>query len=85
MARAKKSVNFEEALEQLEDLVEAMEAGDLSLEDSLKSFEKGVKLTRECQQALNEAEQKVETLLKTESGVRLEAFGEEANEGDPDH
>ena len=57
------SFDFEQALEQLEELVTAMEEGDLSLEESLKSFEKGVKLTRECQTALKEAEQKVQVLL----------------------
>ena len=55
--------DFEAALEQLEELVSAMEEGDLSLEESLQSFEKGIKLTRECQSALNKAEQKVQKLL----------------------
>ena len=57
------SFNFEEALEELEDLVSSMEEGDLSLEESLKAFEKGIKLTRECQTALKKAEQKVQVLL----------------------
>ena len=47
MAKAKKSVDFEEALDQLEELVEDMENGDLTLEESLKAFEQGIKLTRE--------------------------------------
>jgi len=55
--------DFEAALEQLEELVSAMEEGDLSLEQSLQSFEKGIKLTRECQTALSKAEQKVQKLL----------------------
>ena len=55
--------DFEEALEQLEELVSAMEEGDLSLEESMQSFEKGIKLTRECQSALDKAEQKVQKLL----------------------
>ncbi len=55
--------DFEEALGQLEALVSAMEEGELSLEESLQAFEKGVKLTRECQTALENAEQKVQTLL----------------------
>lgn len=59
--------NFEAAMEELEKLVTAMEEGDLSLEDSLKAFEKGVKLTRRCQTALKQAEQKVQVLLD-ESG-----------------
>ena len=62
MAKAKKNINFEKTLDQLEELVEDMEHGDLSLEESLKAFEKGIKLTRECQTALNDAEQKVQIL-----------------------
>ena len=55
---------LEKSLEELEALVEQLESGDLSLEEALKHFERGVKLTRECQAALKEAEQKVEILLK---------------------
>ncbi|UCC56970.1 MAG: exodeoxyribonuclease VII small subunit [Gammaproteobacteria bacterium] len=54
---------FEQSLKELEALVEKMEQGDLSLEESLQHFERGVQLTRACQQALKEAEQKVEALL----------------------
>ncbi|WP_053980533.1 exodeoxyribonuclease VII small subunit [Marinagarivorans algicola] len=63
MATRKKTANFEKSLESLELLVEEMEAGDLSLDEALKSFEKGIKLTQECQLALDEAEQKVAILL----------------------
>ena len=77
MARAK-SVNFEKALDQLEELVEDMENGDLTLEESLKSFEKGIKLTRDCQAALTQAEQKVQILLEKNG----ELIAEEFNEGD---
>ena len=59
--------NFEEALEELERLVSSMEEGELSLENSMKAFENGIKLTRECQTALQKAEQKVQILLN-ESG-----------------
>jgi len=59
----KKQPNFETALEELETLVERMEDGESSLEDSLKDFERGIELTRSCQTALAEAEQKVEILL----------------------
>ena len=59
--------NFEKALEELESLVSSMEEGDLSLEESLKAFEQGIKLTRECQSALKQAEQKVQVLI-SESG-----------------
>ncbi len=61
--KKKEGFNFEQALEELESLVTSMEEGDLSLEDSLKAFEKGIKLTRECQTALKQAEQKVQVLL----------------------
>lgn len=64
MANTKKSIDFEEALDQLEELVEDMENGDLTLEESLKAFEQGIKLTRECQSALSKAEQKVQLLIE---------------------
>jgi len=71
----KKTPNFEKSLEQLESLVERLESGDLSLEESLQTFEKGIKLTRSCQTALEEAEQRVEILLKNESGeLQAEVF-----------
>lgn len=75
MARAK-SVNFEKALDQLEELVEDMENGDLTLEESLKSFEKGIKLTRDCQTALSQAEQKVQILLEQNGELVTEDFDE---------
>ena len=55
--------DFEAALEELEALVSSMEDGELSLEESLQAFENGIKLTRECQAALKNAEQKVQVLL----------------------
>lgn len=64
MATRKKSIDFEKKLDQLETLVSDMEKGSLSLEDSLKSFEDGIKITRECQQALTDAELKVEMLTR---------------------
>lgn len=60
---AKKKIDFEKSLSALEALVAAMEKGSMSLDDSLKAFEDGIKLSRECQLALQEAEQKVEILL----------------------
>jgi exodeoxyribonuclease VII small subunit len=59
-----KAIDFEKSLKQLETLVDILEKGDLSLEDSLKNFEQGVKLTRECRQALQSAEQKISVLSK---------------------
>jgi exodeoxyribonuclease VII small subunit len=56
--------SFESSLRELEQIVEQLEAGDLPLEQSLDLFEQGVRLSRECQRRLDEAEQKVEILLK---------------------
>jgi exodeoxyribonuclease VII small subunit len=64
VATDKKAVDFEQQLSNLEALVESLESGDLSLEDSLKSFEQGIKVARECQAALKQAEQKVELLMR---------------------
>ena len=65
MTKKRQSIpGFENALQELEALVEKMEQGELSLEDSLQHFERGVRLSRSCQQALREAEQKVEILLQ---------------------
>ena len=61
-ASDKKSVDFEAALEELEQLVTRMESGELPLEEALKQFERGITLTRDCQRALREAEQKVDML-----------------------
>jgi exodeoxyribonuclease VII small subunit len=64
---AKKSTpapNFEASLAELEKIVEKMEAGEQSLEESLKSFQRGIELTRACQQGLREAEQRVEKLIQ---------------------
>ncbi|MBS03982.1 MAG: exodeoxyribonuclease VII small subunit [Gammaproteobacteria bacterium] len=55
---------FEAALAQLEALVARLEGGELSLEDSLTTFEEGIRLTRQCQQALRSAEQKVALLME---------------------
>lgn len=64
MTKKKDSVfNFEESLANLESLVTAMEDGDLSLEESLQAFEQGIRLTKECQSALQKAEQKVQVLI----------------------
>ena len=71
------SPNFEKSLSELERLVEKMEKGDLSLEASLEHFEKGVQLSRTCQQALREAEQKVEILMHKNGQDTLAAFDSE--------
>lgn len=63
MAKTKKPLDFERALSELEALVAAMESGEMTLEESLQAFETGVRLTRECQLTLQQAEQKVQLLL----------------------
>ena len=77
--RGQKTPDFETALAELEALVEKMEQGDLSLDESLKQFERGVQLTRSCQQALKDAEQKVQVLLEKDGQQSLEPF-----ESDPE-
>jgi exodeoxyribonuclease VII small subunit len=59
---------FEASLAQLETIVKQLEQGDLSLEESLKLFEKGVTLSRECRERLNEAERRIEILMKDPDG-----------------
>lgn len=61
-SNVKNDVNFEDAMVELEALVTKIEAGNLSLEDSLNEFEKGIKLSKICQKALTEAEQRVKIL-----------------------
>ncbi|MBW4935649.1 exodeoxyribonuclease VII small subunit [Marinobacter sp. F4206] len=61
--------DFEKSLDELETLVRNLEQGELSLEQSLTAFERGVKLTRECQQALKNAEQRVEQLVQNSDGT----------------
>lgn len=73
MASAKK-INLEKSLSDLEELVEELESGDLPLETAMKKFEEGIKLTRGCQTALKEAEQKVQILLKSAGGEELSDF-----------
>ena len=69
-----KKFNLEKSLAELEELVEELESGDLPLEKAMKKFEEGIKLTRGCQTALKEAEQRVEILLKSAGGEDLEPF-----------
>lgn len=73
MAAAKK-IDLEKSLAELEELVEELESGDLPLETAMKKFEDGIKLTRGCQAALKEAEQKVQILMKSAGGDKLEHF-----------
>ncbi len=73
MSSAKK-FNLEKSLSDLEALVEELESGDLPLEKAMKKFEEGIKLTRGCQNALKEAEQKVEILLQSAGSENLDDF-----------
>ncbi|MFT6624152.1 MAG: exodeoxyribonuclease VII small subunit [Cycloclasticus sp.] len=69
MTKAKK-LNLESSLQSLESLIDRMENGGLSLEASLEEFEEGIKLVQSCQKSLNEAEQKVEILLKKSTDAK---------------
>jgi exodeoxyribonuclease VII small subunit len=73
MARDK----FEDNLTRLEEIVRKMESGDLSLEDSLKAFEEGIKLSRLCAKKLDESERRVEVLLKQDGELTTAPFPEE--------
>ena len=85
VSRNSKGPDFEQALAELEGLVERLERGDLPLDEALRAFERGVVLTRHCQASLTAAQQKVEILLKR-SGQPVEPFeeaGAEAGSGEP--
>lgn len=79
MTKTKKtnSSNFETAMQELENIVTKMEQGNLSLEDSLKLFERGISLTSQCQQTLKKSEQQVKILLEKNSTAQLSTFSEE--------
>jgi exodeoxyribonuclease VII small subunit len=70
---------FEAALAQLESLVTRLEAGDLPLDEALRTFEQGVRLTRECQSALAAAQQKVQLLLQRGDSIAIEDIDATAN------
>lgn len=70
----KKPVDFEQSLSELQALVERLESGELSLEQSLTAFEQGVALTRDCQQALTLAEQKVQQLIEQNGALSTTPF-----------
>ncbi len=74
----KKSTNlFEDSLAELEQLISQLEKGDIPLEESLKYFERGVNLSRICQKALQDAEQKVQILIEKNGNKTLEPFNDE--------
>lgn len=77
-AKQRKSPSFEQALEELERIVERMEEGELSLEESLQAFERGMELSRTCQKSLEEAEQRIQILMERDG--KLEAAHFETND-----
>ena len=75
MTRQKSATpDFEAALAELEQIVERLEQGELSLEESLRQFERGVELTRSCQKSLRQAEQKISILSRGPDGETIEPF-----------
>jgi len=74
VAKRKQPQTFEASLSELEILVDSMESGDLPLDEALKSFERGIELTRQCQLQLKEAEQKVQILTEKRVDAELESF-----------
>ena len=74
MPKKQKEPSFEETLSELENLVETLEKGELSLDESLQSFERGIELTRSCKQVLEAAEQKVQILTDKRVDAKLEPF-----------
>lgn len=80
MSETGPEINFEKALAELEQLVETMEKGELTLEESLKQFERGVSLTRSCQQALAAAEQKVRILTQNNETGKLVEFAADSDD-----
>lgn len=74
MARKKAALDFEQSLSELQALVERLESGELPLEESLSAFEQGIRLTRDCQSALSQAEQKVQILLERDGELEEAPF-----------
>jgi exodeoxyribonuclease VII small subunit len=76
--------DFEKSLSELEALVAKLEQGDVPLEEALKTFERGVALTRQCQTALRTAQQKVEVLLARNGDEELARFADGTDDGEVD-
>jgi exodeoxyribonuclease VII small subunit len=73
---------FEEALEKLEEIVRRMEAGEMTLEESLRAFEEGIKLSRLCAKKLDEADRRVDLLLRQEGELVTKSFAGEESDSD---
>lgn len=75
---AAKSNNFEKSIKELEEIVSKLEQGDVELDESLELFEKGIKLSKQCQKILDEAEKKVSVLVADDNGeMKTEDFPDE--------
>lgn len=79
-----KQIDFEAALQQIEDLIGNMEQGNISLEESLQLFERGMKLVRSCETVLGEAEQRVQILLEKDKKQTLKDFEPDDEHREPD-
>lgn len=82
--KADQTPDFEKSLAELETLVERMEQGELTLEESLKSFERGMALTRHCQKALDQAQQKVDRLLEQDGDIQVAPFESDESQSEDD-
>lgn len=78
------TLSFEQSLTQLENIVKTMDSGELSLEDSLQAFERGIGLIRACQTQLQQAEQKVQQLIESEQGLQLVSIDDESKPTETD-
>lgn len=79
MPRKKTELDFEQSLKALETLVQQMEQGELTLQQSLEAFEEGVKLTRACQQQLETAEQRVQVLVEKQGEITATSLDPETD------
>ena len=78
MSKHENNKDFETSLKKLEKIVSDLESGELPLEESIKTFEEGVKLTKHCQNLLSKAEIKIQKLVESKDGsIDLEAFDDE--------
>lgn len=84
MAKKDTKPDFETSLATLESLVQRMESGELSLEESLDAFEQGIQLTKTCQKALREAEQRVQILIDQNGSQELKEFAANVASNDSD-
>lgn len=74
---------FEEAMDKLEEIIKKMETGDMGLEESLKAFEEGIKLARVCAKKLDEAQRRVEVLLRNEEGLLVKSLQKDGFDDQP--